>query len=90
VGHDGQCHELEVRRADEYQVVGELRTRIASWPERGGAADLYRQPDHERVPDVWLRKPKPGEKADPSRLAGEDVAIEVVNGSLRRTFPQRL
>jgi hypothetical protein len=83
-------HELEVRRADEYQVVGELRTRIPSWPSEAERQTFIVNRITSEFQTSWLRKPKPGEKPDPSRLAGEDVAVDVLNGTCARTFPQRL
>ncbi len=83
-------HELEVRRADDYQVVGELRTRIAGWPNEAERQTFVVNRITSEFQTSWLRKAKTGETADPSRLVGEDVAIEVVNGTCARTFPQRL
>ncbi len=90
MGTTADVHELEVRRADDYQVVGELRTRIAGWPNEAERQTFVVNRITSEFQTSWLRKAKTGETADPSRLVGEDVAIEVVNGTCARAFPQRL
>ena len=83
-------HDLDVLRSDDYQVLGELRTRIAGWPADAERQTFVVNRITSEFRTSYLRPPKPDEEAKPSQLPGEDVAIEVVNGTCARTFPQRL
>jgi hypothetical protein len=83
-------YDLQPSRSDDYQVIGELTTRIAGWPAAAERQVFVVNRITSEFQTAFFRKPNAAESADATRVPGEDIEIEAIKGSCARSFPQRL
>ncbi|NNM72323.1 hypothetical protein [Enterovirga aerilata] len=81
-------YDLRVLRSDDYQVLGELTTRIAGWPKEAERQSFVVNRITSEFETTILRGKTAEERA--AGEAGDDVVLEKVVGTCQRTWPQRL
>ena len=82
-------YDLRVTRSDDYQVLGDIQTRVAGWP-RDAERQSFAVNRITSEFETSILRPKTETEQKSAAEPGPDMVLEKAVGTCARTWPQRL